>query len=93
MFKYLLQFQMSEIPCYVEHKMQRIYSELVSEILFNLCLVLFPSLPLHYKKSLQLSVLLFFFFTSFSSVFQKQTEKSFLANVLPFVTQEACDQD
>ena len=61
---------MSEIPCYVEYKMQRIYLELVSEIPFNLHLVLFPSLPLRYKKSLQLPVLLFFF-TSFSSVCQK----------------------
>ena len=58
--KYLLQFQMSAIPCYVEYKMQIIYLELGSETLFNLRLVLFPSFPLRYKKSLQLS--LFFFF-------------------------------
>ena len=77
MFKYLLQFQMSEIPCYVEHKMQRIYSELVSEILFNLRLVLFPSLPLHYKKSLQLSVLLVFFSPPSPRCFRNRLEKAF----------------
>ena len=68
---------MSEIPCYVEHKMQRIYSELVSEILFNLRLVLFPSLPLHYKKSLQLSVLLFFFSRPSPRCFRNRLEKAF----------------
>ena len=68
---------MSEIPCYVEHKMQRIYSKLVSEILFNLRLVLFPSLPLHYKKSLQLSVLLFFFHLLLLGVSETDWKKLF----------------
>ena len=40
------------------------------------------------QKELQLPV-----FSSFLMVFQKQADHNFFANVLPFVTQEVCDQD
>lgn len=42
------------------------------------------------RNALQLPVL--FLFSSFSSVFQKWTGKTFFGNISPFITQDMCDQ-